>query len=159
RPASAPALWRRHAGLCGRRVPSVGSPPASRRAWRSRWEASSTASMRAARRSRSCCWPSKSPVTSSVSRRKKFRTSARGQFMTKAVYFVVLTWCAFAQDRLQFDWDKLAAKASEKVNVTLEGATLELASRFLSGGDETKIKQMVQGLKGVYVRSFTFEKE
>jgi len=65
--------------------------------------------------------------------------------------------------RLQFDWSKLAAKAVEKVDLSLEGPMLEMASKFLSGdktqGDEAKIKQMVQGLKGVYVKTFTFDKE
>ena len=62
---------------------------------------------------------------------------------------------------LQFDWSKLAAKAVEKVDVTLEGPVLEMATKFLSTdkGDESKIKQLVQGLKGIYVKSFTFDKE
>jgi hypothetical protein len=77
--------------------------------------------------------------------------------------FFVLISSAVAQDksgRLQFDWDKLAAKAVEKVDVTLEGPTLEMASKFLGGkGEEAKVKQLVQGLKGVYVKSFTFDKK
>src|SRR5579863_7923205 len=83
--------------------------------------------------------------------------------MNKLTCFFVLTSCAFAQDgRLQVDWDKLAAKAVEKANVTLEGPLLELASKFLSGkegSDEAKIQQMVQGLKGIYVRHYVFDKE
>jgi hypothetical protein len=77
------------------------------------------------------------------------------------VCFFVLLTCAAAQERVQFDWSKLAAKASEKVDVNLEGPMLEMASRFLSGekGDEAKIKQLVQGLKGVYVKTFEFEKD
>ena len=86
--------------------------------------------------------------------------------MNKLACFFVLASCAVAQEpdlRLQFDWSKLAAKAVEKVDLSLEGPMLEMASKFLSGdktqGDEAKIKQMVQGLKGVYVKTFTFDKE
>jgi len=55
--------------------------------------------------------------------------------------------------------DKLAAKASEVVDVSLDGALLQLASRFLSDKDpdEAHVKQLVGGLKGVYVKSFEFD--
>ena len=55
--------------------------------------------------------------------------------------------------------DKLEAKASEVVNVSLDGALLQLASRFLSekDPDEAHVKRLVGGLKGVYVKSFEFE--
>jgi hypothetical protein len=81
--------------------------------------------------------------------------------MSKLLSFFLLISCAGAQQQLQFDWSKLAAKAVEKVDVTLEGPVLEMATKFLSSdkGDEAKIKQLVQGLKGIYVKSFTFDKE
>jgi len=62
---------------------------------------------------------------------------------------------------VQFDWSKLAGKAVEKVDVTLDGPVLEIAAKFLSEDkqDEAKAKRLVQGLKGIYVRTFTFEKE
>jgi cellobiose-specific phosphotransferase system component IIB len=52
--------------------------------------------------------------------------------------------------------DKLAAQASEVVDVTLEGPTLKMAARFLEKDPETRL--LVQNLKGVYVKSFEFEK-
>jgi hypothetical protein len=57
--------------------------------------------------------------------------------------------------------DKLAAKASEVVDVSLDGPMLRLAGRFLSNNDpdEAKVKSIVGGLKGIYVKSFEFEKE
>ncbi len=57
--------------------------------------------------------------------------------------------------------DKLAAKASEVVDVSLDGPMLRLAGRFLSNNDpdEAKVKNIVGGLKGIYVKSFEFEKE
>lgn len=84
--------------------------------------------------------------------------------MNRAICFFILGSCALALEPPtgcnQFNWDKLAAKAAEKVDVNLEGAVLQLAANFLGGkGEESKIKQMVQGLKCVYVKSFTFDKE
>ena len=67
-----------------------------------------------------------------------------------------------AQDvKLPADFDKLAAKASQVVDVSLDGPMLRLAGRFLSNNDpdEAKVKSIVAGLKGIYVRSFEFEKE
>lgn len=65
-----------------------------------------------------------------------------------------------AQDiKIPLSLDKLAAKASEVVDVSLDGPLLQLASRFLSDKDpdEANVKKMVVGLKGVYVRSFEFD--
>jgi Domain of unknown function (DUF4252) len=55
--------------------------------------------------------------------------------------------------------DKLAAKATDSVTVTLDGQLLQLASRFLSDDpDQAQVKKLVAGLKGVYVRNFEFAK-
>ncbi len=65
-----------------------------------------------------------------------------------------------AQDiKMPAGFDKLAAKASEVVDVSLDGALLQLASRFLSekDPDEAHVKRMVGGLKGIYVKSFEFD--
>ena len=84
--------------------------------------------------------------------------------MNKLAVILVAVSSAVAQEqsgRLQFDWSKLAAKASEKVDVNLEGPMLEMASKFLSGDkkNEAEIKKLVMGLRGVYVKTFEFEKE
>ncbi len=57
--------------------------------------------------------------------------------------------------------DRFAPLASDTVDVTLDGPLLQLAAKFLSNSDpdEAKIKRLVGGLKGIYVRSFEFEKE
>lgn len=54
----------------------------------------------------------------------------------------------------------LAPKASEAVEVNLDNNMLQMAARFLSSknADEAKVKDLVTGLKGIYVRSFKFEK-
>jgi len=84
--------------------------------------------------------------------------------MNKLTSALILSACLFAQEkggRLQFDWDKIAAKATEKVDVNLEGPALRSVSQFLSNDkkDESQVKQLIQGLKGVYVKSFEFAKE
>lgn len=54
----------------------------------------------------------------------------------------------------------LADRAVEVVDVTLDGQTLKLASKFLNGdADERNIRDMVMKLDGIYVRSYTFEKD
>ncbi len=55
--------------------------------------------------------------------------------------------------------DSLAARASETVDVNIDERLLRLAGRYLSGEDrdEAQIKELVAGLKGIYVRSFEFE--
>src|ERR1700692_4400839 len=65
-----------------------------------------------------------------------------------------------AQDiKMPANLDRLEAKASEVVNVQLDGALIQLPSRFLSDKDpdEANVKRLVGGLKGIYVKSFEFE--
>ena len=77
----------------------------------------------------------------------------------------VLMWTpvnAWAQGpRLQLDkLARLNSLASEVTDITLDPAMLQLAGNFLSdpnGGPG--LKEMLSGLKGVYVRSFEFERE
>lgn len=57
--------------------------------------------------------------------------------------------------------DKLEPRAVESVDVTLDGKMLSLASMFLNSKKpgEAAIKDLVAGLKGVYVKVFEFDKE
>jgi hypothetical protein len=67
-----------------------------------------------------------------------------------------------AQDvKFPESFEKLAAKAKESVNVSLDGTMLQLAGNFLSNRNagEAKAKQLSAELKGIYVRTFEFEKE
>lgn len=70
---------------------------------------------------------------------------------------------AQAQDsRLQLSsLDHLAAKASESVDVNIDGRLMQLASKVLSSedADEREIKKLVAGVKGIYVKSFEFEND
>jgi len=74
--------------------------------------------------------------------------------------FVALLPVAAQEFKIPASLDKLADKATEVVDVTLDGSMLQLASRFLSekDPDEARVKRLVAGLKGIYVKSFEFEK-
>jgi hypothetical protein len=69
---------------------------------------------------------------------------------------------AWAQEiKIPPAFDRLAAKAEESVDVTLDSNMLQLAGKFLSDkdADQAKAKQIVAGLKGITVRTFEFAKE
>ena len=75
-----------------------------------------------------------------------------------AVPFVV-----HAQDsRLQLgSLDHLAAKANQTVDVTVDERLMKMAAKVLSDkdADEREVKKLVEGLKGIYVKSFEFDTE
>jgi|ERR1700728_2363500 hypothetical protein len=66
-----------------------------------------------------------------------------------------------ADDMMMPSLDKLAQRAKESVDVTLDSSMLQLASEFLSSEDpdQARVKKLVAKLKGVYVRSFEFDRE
>ncbi len=71
---------------------------------------------------------------------------------------------AYAQDHAKLDMshlDKFAERADKVINVTVDEQLLRLAASFLSDKkpDEAKIKELILGLKGVFVKRFEFEKE
>jgi hypothetical protein len=57
--------------------------------------------------------------------------------------------------------DKLAAKADESVNITLDGSLLKMAGRFLSGksADDAATKSILAGLQSITVHSFEFSRD
>jgi hypothetical protein len=57
--------------------------------------------------------------------------------------------------------DALAAKATQTVDVNIDERLMQLTAKFLSSkdDDEAKVKELVNGLKGIYVKSFEFENE
>jgi hypothetical protein len=67
---------------------------------------------------------------------------------------------AQAQDsRIQLSsLDHLAAKASQTVDVNIDERLIRMASRlFRDEGDEKEVKELIAGIKGIYVKSFEFE--
>ena len=64
--------------------------------------------------------------------------------------------------KLQIDQlDSLANKASETVDVRLDEHLMQMTAKFFSGKDpdDAEIRELIKGVKGIYVKSFTFEKE
>lgn len=58
--------------------------------------------------------------------------------------------------------DKFTSQAAEVVDVTVDEALLQLASKFFKperSPDEKLVKELITDLKGVYVKRFVFEKE
>ena len=78
------------------------------------------------------------------------------------VLAIALAQAAGAADdvKIPVNLEKLAERASESVDITLDASMLQLASGFLSKSDpdEVQVKKLVSKLKGVYVRSFEFDK-
>ena len=75
---------------------------------------------------------------------------------------ILLALPAQAQEvRLQLDsLDKLESRASDTIDVTLDGALIRLALNFLNDKDpeERAVKELVMGLKGIYVKVYEFDK-
>ena len=68
---------------------------------------------------------------------------------------------AFGQGaRLQIaSLDNLEARASKTLDVTVDGSLIRLANVFLNSKkpDEARVKELIQNLKGVYVKRYEFE--
>lgn len=58
------------------------------------------------------------------------------------------------------DFSGLADKATESVDISLDGDTLKMASSFLGGGRgaDPDIASAVNGLQGIYLKVFSFDK-
>ena len=57
--------------------------------------------------------------------------------------------------------DHLAGKANETVDVSIDERLMQMAAKLFNDKDEdeAKIKQLIVGLKGIYVKSFEFDNE
>ena len=70
---------------------------------------------------------------------------------------------AKAQDsRIQMSsLDHLASKASQTVDVNIDERLIRVTAKIFSeqDADEKKVKELITGLKGIYVKSFEFENE
>jgi hypothetical protein len=63
--------------------------------------------------------------------------------------------------QLKLNLDHLAAKAADSVDINLNGSMLQFAAKFLDGKDpdEAKVKKLIGGIEGIYIRSFQFKKD
>ena len=56
--------------------------------------------------------------------------------------------------------DALTAKASQTIDVNIDERLIQITGKFLGNDDDDKkVKDIINGLKGIYVKSFEFEKE
>jgi len=83
--------------------------------------------------------------------------------MKKSIVLFALTLLPLCAQEIKFpaSFDRLAEKASETVNVNLDGSTLQMAGNFLSSNKSTeaKVKDLAKNLKGIYIRTFEFANE
>jgi len=63
--------------------------------------------------------------------------------------------------KLPPNMEELARKAKQSAEVTLDGSLLKLAARFLSDKDvdEARARKALEGIDGIYVRSFEFDRD
>ena len=79
--------------------------------------------------------------------------------------FLALPALAFAADpgRLQLpDFSALSKKATQSVDISLDPALLRMASGVINSNDDSgnaaAVNGLIQGIRGIYVRSYTFDK-
>lgn len=62
---------------------------------------------------------------------------------------------------IHLNLEHLAAKASDSVDITLNGTTLQFAAKFLDtkDPDEAKVKKLIAGIDNIFIRSFEFKKD
>jgi len=63
--------------------------------------------------------------------------------------------------QFKFNLDHLSAKASDSIDLSLNSSVLQLAAKFLDpkDPDEARVKQLIAGIEGIYIKSFEFNKE
>ena len=87
--------------------------------------------------------------------------------MSKFAVLIVLTlltplaWAAPNPRLVLPEFAQLAQKATDSVTITLDPALLAMAGRFLDANDpeDAATKEILKGLRGIYVRSYTFDKD
>jgi hypothetical protein len=89
-----------------------------------------------------------------------FRTKLKTSLLVLSL-LVALPFLVQAQDsRLQLSGlDHLAAKANQTVDVNIDERLMKLAAKVFNEKDvdEQQVKKLVEGLKGIYVKSFEFD--
>jgi hypothetical protein len=90
-------------------------------------------------------------------------------FLARILCFSAAIWAAttltaYAQNpKLELGaLQKLSAKAAEVTDVTVDGAVLNLAQRFMASDQspgDAEARKVIDELKGIYIRRFKFDKE
>ncbi len=91
----------------------------------------------------------------------RLNTSRRSIPLCLLLALVLFPGAVSAQGaRIQLDHlNRLADKATETVDVTVDSEMLKKSAGFLAGrgADTAKIQELVEGITGVYVKSFKFD--
>jgi ABC-type amino acid transport substrate-binding protein len=77
-----------------------------------------------------------------------------------AALAATLTATLWAQ-QFQFHLEHLTSNASDSFDVSLNTSMLQFAAKFLDGKDpdEAKVKKLIVGIEGIYIKSFEFKKD
>ncbi len=79
--------------------------------------------------------------------------------MKTTLLLLIAAASAFAAPSFDFKLlDKLGANAKESTNLDLDSSVLKMASGFMKGKDADSIQSLISGLKGIYIRSFEFDR-
>ena len=89
-----------------------------------------------------------------------FQTKLKTSLLALSL-LVALPFAVHAQDsRLQLSGlDHLAGKANQTVDVNIDERLMKLTAKIFNekDADEQQVKKLIEGLKGVYVKSFEFD--
>ena len=82
-------------------------------------------------------------------------------WLALAPWLGVANLAAQTNSRLKMDWERFAAQASERTEVTLDGGLLRSVARFLNDDDKDAkdVQKLLAGLQGVYIHSYGFKHE
>ena len=66
-----------------------------------------------------------------------------------------------AAQQFKINLENLESKAANMVDISLNGSTLQFAAKFLDGSDpdEAQVKKLINGLEGIYVKTYEFNQE
>jgi len=89
-----------------------------------------------------------------------FRNSLKAITVSVLLLLTTVASVRAQSAKLQMDQlDVLANKASETVEVKLDEHLMQTTAKFFSDPDDAEIKEVLKGVKGIYVKRFEFEKE
>ena len=79
----------------------------------------------------------------------------------KPIVILLLAAGLLTAQQFKLSLDHLAAKSSDATDIALPGSMLQFASKFLDAKDpdESRVKKLIAGLEGIYVKSYEFKQE
>lgn len=89
-----------------------------------------------------------------------FRTKLKTPLLVLSLLVAVPLVVRAQDSRLQLNsLDHLAGKANQTVDVNIDERLMKLAAKLFNDkeADEQQVKKLIEGLKGIYVKSFEFD--